>query len=111
VSDWREQAACRGADTSMFFPERGEDAEAAKAVCSTCPVREECLAEHLFEPLGIWGGHSERERRVLRWGKKRPVPKWHGCHWCGLPLTSNAKTTCNASCRNALYRQRNLEAG
>ena len=40
-----------------------------KAVCASCQVREECLAHALrwpFEKHGIWGGTSERERRVMR---------------------------------------------
>ncbi len=45
-----------------------EQIEAAKAVCSGCPVRVECL-EFALEPhqeAGIWGGTSEDERRHLR---------------------------------------------
>jgi WhiB family redox-sensing transcriptional regulator len=52
----------------MFFPERGEYVDAAKAVCSHCPVRQTCLeyAISTNERWGIWGGTSERERRPLR---------------------------------------------
>jgi WhiB family redox-sensing transcriptional regulator len=64
--DWRLAAACRGLDPKLFFPERGEDTSAAKAVCAGCPVRGACLAENLAEHNGIWGGTSEHERRVLR---------------------------------------------
>jgi WhiB family redox-sensing transcriptional regulator len=65
-ADWRLLAACRGLDTKLFFPERGEDQSAARAVCGGCPVRAECLADGIHEKNGVWGGTSERERRALR---------------------------------------------
>lgn len=68
TSTWRARAACRGADTNLFFPERGESTAAAKAVCAGCPVASECLdyALDTLEHHGIWGGLSERERRKVR---------------------------------------------
>jgi WhiB family redox-sensing transcriptional regulator len=65
-TDWRLAAACRGLDTKLFFPERGEDQYEAKIVCANCPVRAECLAAGINEKTGVWGGTSERERRALR---------------------------------------------
>jgi hypothetical protein len=66
--DWREVAACRGADPEIFFPERGASTEPARAVCRRCPVTIECLGYALDhgEKLGIWGGLSERQRRSVR---------------------------------------------
>jgi WhiB family redox-sensing transcriptional regulator len=66
--DWREVAACRGADPKIFFPERGASTEPARAVCRRCPVTIECLGYALDhgEKLGIWGGLSERQRRSVR---------------------------------------------
>ena len=65
---WLTRAACRGMDPELFFPERGEPTEPAKAVCAGCPVRGECLDYALtnVERFGIWGGLSERERRAIR---------------------------------------------
>jgi WhiB family redox-sensing transcriptional regulator len=40
---WRSDAACRGHDVAMFFPERNAPTEPALAICATCPVRAECL--------------------------------------------------------------------
>jgi len=60
--------ACRGSDPDLFFPDRGESLEAAKALCAGCAVRDECL-EHALrngERFGVWGGTSERERRRIR---------------------------------------------
>lgn len=72
--DWQLQAACRGADSSMFFHpdgERGHERlrreQVAKAVCRSCPVVDACRAHALQvgEAYGIWGGLSEPERAVL----------------------------------------------
>jgi WhiB family redox-sensing transcriptional regulator len=68
---WREQAACRGADLGVFFPERGESAGPARQVCAACPVRQPCLDYAISNRIthGVWGGLTERERRALqsRW--------------------------------------------
>lgn len=64
---WRDRAACIDSD-AVFFPERGQSAGPAKAVCRGCPVAADCLEYALVrgEQHGIWGGTSERQRRVLR---------------------------------------------
>lgn len=65
---WRDQAACRGLDTDVFFPVTDEEAAEAQAVCAVCPVREECLEYALVtgQEDGVWGGLTETERRRLR---------------------------------------------
>jgi WhiB family redox-sensing transcriptional regulator len=70
---WRRWAACRGADPDLFFPERGDTVGPAKKVCSTCLVRVDCLEDALAlkEKFGIWGGKSERERRLIRRDRNR----------------------------------------
>jgi WhiB family redox-sensing transcriptional regulator len=70
---WLARAACRGMDPELFFPDRGESTEPAKAVCAACPVRAECLDYALTngERFGVWGGASERERRALRRDRAR----------------------------------------
>lgn len=72
---WQVRAACRGPNMNIFYPptatERKRDQlrreELAKAICARCDVRQECLdyAIRIREPHGIWGGLTERERRVL----------------------------------------------
>jgi WhiB family redox-sensing transcriptional regulator len=63
---WHAWAACRSMGSAAFFPQRGESCAEAKAMCATCPVQPECQAAGLGEKHGIWGGHSERERRAMR---------------------------------------------
>jgi WhiB family redox-sensing transcriptional regulator len=63
--DWLTQAACRGLDTELFYPEAGEPTAMAREVCDSCPVAIQCL-EHAIanrEQYGIWGGTSVRKRR------------------------------------------------
>ena len=65
---WQERALCAQTDPEAFFPEKGGSTREAKRICTTCPVRNECLEYALAndERFGIWGGLSERERRRLK---------------------------------------------
>ncbi|MFE7650191.1 WhiB family transcriptional regulator [Streptomyces phaeoluteigriseus] len=74
--DWSARAVCRSADPEELFVE-GAAQNRAKALCTGCPVRTECLAHALDHRIehGIWGGMTERERRALL--KRRPtVASW-----------------------------------
>jgi WhiB family redox-sensing transcriptional regulator len=72
---WQAKAACRGPQSSVFFPpshfERKDEKEAreghAKAICATCAVKRACLeyALRIREPHGIWGGLNEVERKQV----------------------------------------------
>ncbi len=67
---WHQQAACRGADPNLFFPERGQVVRAAVALtyCENCQVRSQCLDAALqrSERVGVWGGTTGRSRRLRR---------------------------------------------
>ena len=70
---WRDRAVCRDTDPDLFFPvgttgSAVTEIEAAKALCRTCPVREQCLefALRANQEAGVWGGASEEERRKMR---------------------------------------------
>ena len=66
--NWMNDANCRGLNSEVFFPARGADTTAMKAICRECDVQAECLtfAINNGEKFGIWGGKSERERRAIR---------------------------------------------
>jgi WhiB family transcriptional regulator, redox-sensing transcriptional regulator len=66
-SGWEQAALCAQTDPEAFFPETGQSAPGAKAVCRACPVQGECLESALAndERFGVWGGLSEQERREL----------------------------------------------
>lgn len=68
AGSWREAALCAQTDPELFYPEKGQSPEAAKAICAACPVRASCLSEALLHDVrfGIWGGLSERQRRAMR---------------------------------------------
>lgn len=74
--DWSEHAACRTADPDELFVE-GAAQNKAKAICTGCPVRTECLAHALDLRIehGIWGGMTEREWRALL-RRRRLVTSW-----------------------------------
>ena len=56
----------------LFFAEAPADVESAKALCGSCPVREQCLSDALNrkEPWGVWGGQLLVSGQVV--ARKRP---------------------------------------
>jgi WhiB family redox-sensing transcriptional regulator len=88
--DWRERAACRGIESSVFFSPDKERGHArarrearAQAICRDCPVLTPCREHALAaqEPYGIWGGMTETDRRRhvnrRRRGEDRPLAPPH----------------------------------
>lgn len=65
----------------IFYPEAGaagqDQAETAKVLCASCPVRLQCLNQALSTPVGhdwgIWGGTTENQRHEIR---RKPVAAW-----------------------------------
>lgn len=78
---WQQHGLCRSHDAGVFFPPMHFEAKAereareaeAKAICATCPVAVECLewALETEEPFGVWGGHSELERKHILAGTRK----------------------------------------
>lgn len=66
--EWREKANCKGLNPELFHPGRGEDSYQAIAVCAGCLVIEQCLHYAMSNSIkvGIYGGKSERQRRMIR---------------------------------------------
>ena len=72
------ETPCQSAPDA-FFPEdadntmvEAEQRRIAKALCSECPIKAECLAYALAvnEQFGIWGGMTLYQRRELARGWK-----------------------------------------
>lgn len=117
---WRDLAACRGMDTNLFYPRRGDSVGVARAraVCASCPVRQECLDDALATEspsdggsatratVGVRGGLSARERIRL----PRPVavaaPISHGTTGGYRTHLRRREEPCQA-CADAQARYRN----
>jgi WhiB family redox-sensing transcriptional regulator len=73
--EWHRPAACAGVPAAIMYPTRGDHDGQRRALglCGACPVTEICLEYALTngEKLGIWGGKSERQRRLIRSARNR----------------------------------------
>lgn len=124
---WILEAACRGMDIKVFFPEKGASTEPAKRVCARCPVADECLASAVVQGdrHGVWGEKSERQRRSIRRGSVtgKGFVRVAVCNQCGGSFESiranpgSPVKYCSDVCsraahnaRQAAYRTRRLEA-
>jgi hypothetical protein len=68
-----ERAACRRSDPEVFFSDRVGDIAAAKSICYSCPLIQNCAQWAIrFEEFGVFGGLSAKERHLLR-GAKPPL--------------------------------------
>lgn len=72
----RSGTPCQDHDAELWFAERPEAVELAKALCRSCPLREECLSGALArsEPWGVWGGQLLVDGAIVasKRGRGRP---------------------------------------
>ncbi|MBF0948934.1 WhiB family transcriptional regulator [Actinomyces sp.] len=63
---WVEYALCAEKEPDALFVQ-GAAQRQVRMRCMECPVRLECLADALQSRMtfGVWGGLTERERRVI----------------------------------------------
>lgn len=77
LDDWRTQAACRGEDAELFFPNHpvhGDKRGAYKAprrIRRPCPVKTQCLdlvigLSDTADTWGMFGGLTPAQRREVR---------------------------------------------
>ena len=87
--EWRKDAACFGLSRELFFSTYHSETKRAKAVCTTCPVRRECLVDSLNhqDRFGIFGGATHLQRRqalqIDREGHATANAKPIRCPLCG----------------------------
>jgi len=103
IPTW-EGAACKGQGDLFFTSDpTGQTTRQAKAICRHCPMQGQCLDYALADlsMQGIWGGTTERDRRIIRKSRGLAVrqikPITHGtmagyraherrgeakCEWC-----------------------------
>ena len=70
---------CRVNDPELWFAELPQDVEAAKALCTGCPLRADCLdgALERSEPWGVWGGELVLSGVVVPRKRPRGRPRKH----------------------------------
>ena len=62
-----ENPLCAQVGGDIWFPEKGDNCQEAKAICNGCSHRTECAEWGIKHELhGIWGGLSGNERRLIR---------------------------------------------
>lgn len=66
--DWRAEARCATVDPEVWFPESGQSARPAKAICGRCAVAVPCLQYALDNQImfGVYGGVTPLGRKALR---------------------------------------------
>jgi WhiB family redox-sensing transcriptional regulator len=64
-------------DPDLWFADNPADLERAKALCTRCPIRSQCLAEALDrgEPWGVWGGEILERGTIVRRKRARGRPR------------------------------------
>jgi|GEM_PF-374916 len=72
---WFNFANCKGYNPDIFYSESKQVTLFAKSICAGCDVAPDCLDYALtrHETMGIWGGKTERERRILIKNKLRNI--------------------------------------
>jgi WhiB family redox-sensing transcriptional regulator len=67
---------CRTDDADLWFAERPDQLNRARALCQGCPIRQQCLAGALErrEPWGVWGGEIFERGRVIPFKRGRGRP-------------------------------------
>lgn len=74
---WRALAACKHAETRLFFAAGSNVPKAATDLCGRCPVRDQCLDWAIdHDEYGVWAGTTREDREKIR--RQRTVT--HGTH-------------------------------
>jgi WhiB family redox-sensing transcriptional regulator len=89
---WDEDAECAKFENrdkiNIFFSNKNNDKFQAKLMCSSCPVRKECVKDALESKrlYGVWGGLDDREiKRTLsvNWeGQEMRRKRFPKCAFC-----------------------------
>ena len=93
VGCWRDEAACRDvvtADYDPFFADSAQLQAEAIAICTACPVRDDCLtfAVRTGQQYGIWGGQPQRIVRRLIAADRAGRPQARRAYFARLSLAA-----------------------
>lgn len=65
---WKDDGACVGIDSNLFFDTYEENQSIAKSIdkmCQTCPVRKTCFAVGVSnKEWGVWGGVYLKDGKI-----------------------------------------------
>lgn len=80
-NEWKDEAACLGQDTNLFFEIYEENEEIRPKIdkmCSGCPVAKQCFAVGISQKeWGVWGGIYLENGKVSReFNKHRNKTDW-----------------------------------
>lgn len=77
---WQARGACR-TDSAIapgdFFPPTGVNVRPeVRALCNRCPVLSQCREWAIAHPecTGVWGGLTERQRKLIRRERRKQEP-------------------------------------
>lgn len=106
---WRSEAKCKGVSLDVFFPPPSGPGQydAARVICSGCPVRDECLDDALLHAVpwhddGFRGGKTPRQRAELRGRVKHERRRCRHCGQDFIGPKSREAIYCGQTCRNAV---------
>jgi WhiB family transcriptional regulator, redox-sensing transcriptional regulator len=73
----RGEWPCVTSDPELFFAEKPEHIDVAKALCRTCPIHAECLAGAMErrEPWGVWGDELLKRGAIVLHKRARGRPR------------------------------------
>ena len=77
TEEWR--LPCHGAEPDLWFADRPDEVETAKALCRGCRVRRSCLTAALerAEVHGVWGGELLVDGVEVPFKRGRGRPRKH----------------------------------
>jgi WhiB family redox-sensing transcriptional regulator len=111
------QAACKGVDTHLFYPEvigdRGKKMKMKEPIkiCAVCPIQMDCLihACETGEFWGVWGGVSERRRKQLAESKEYHLWAVRDCITCSQKFMPTVQTqfNCGPKCFQVYNKEKN----
>jgi hypothetical protein len=80
-NEWKDEAACRGYDTNLFFEKYEDDSTlrpVIEKICASCPVAKQCFAVGVSQKeWGVWGGIYLENGKISReFSRHRTKENW-----------------------------------
>ncbi len=94
--------ACKNLPTRLFYPEAGEKADEAKAICRGCSERLSCALKGIEgNEYGVWGGTTPENRVTIRRDMREAQnPELVTCLPCDTVMVVDIDNPAAARCWN-----------